>query len=72
MVSYSQADESFFFSDSDSKGMRTTASSIQEAAGSPGIDYPSIIVRSDVSGQIMSPNGTPAGNNMKDNADGWI
>ncbi|KAF8175606.1 hypothetical protein K438DRAFT_1939565 [Mycena galopus ATCC 62051] len=44
---------------SDSKGMRDAATSLQDAAGQNGIDY-----------LIMTQNGTPAGRNIKFNADG--
>ncbi|KAJ6534154.1 hypothetical protein B0H19DRAFT_1323623 [Mycena capillaripes] len=44
---------------SDSKGMRTAATALQQVVGDGGIDY-----------LVMSQNGTPAGHNIKDNADG--
>ncbi|KAF7364388.1 NAD(P)-binding protein [Mycena sanguinolenta] len=44
---------------SDSKGMKNAATAIQEAAGDGGIDY-----------LVMTQNGTPAGHNVKYNADG--
>ncbi|KAJ6564072.1 hypothetical protein B0H19DRAFT_991160 [Mycena capillaripes] len=44
---------------SDSKGMRAAATALQQVVSDGGIDY-----------LVMSQNGTPAGHNMKDNADG--
>ncbi|KAF7341512.1 hypothetical protein MVEN_01888700 [Mycena venus] len=44
---------------SDSKGMQDAARVIQETVGDAGIDY-----------LIMTQNGTPAGRNIKENADG--
>ncbi|KAJ6516656.1 hypothetical protein C8R47DRAFT_1087945 [Mycena vitilis] len=44
---------------SDSMGMNDASKKLHEAAGDAGIDY-----------LVLTQNGTPAGHNMKDNADG--